>query len=231
MAKFSVVLLTVPPAGQPAEGPGAFVKIDGRESLLRSVELFLNRDNIGQIQLVVTTEEMEEAKRKFGGHLAFSGVKLIPGGPKWFDQIAAAAEKISPECPHVILHDAARPIVAFSDIDALLDEASKFPVVALCASVRSELAEVDPANKPLAFHSPTKFVQLLYPWSFRKDKFLEMAKTRSEPQTSALSLLRGSPLNMRISNSSDAHMAKALLNMLPKPKIRAADNPFEEAQW
>ena len=93
MVKFSVVLFTAPPGGTAGPGDGAYVKIDGRESLLRAVELFLNRSNIGQIQLVVDDAMMEEAKRKFGGHLAFSGVKLVTGGPRWIDQIAAVGGK------------------------------------------------------------------------------------------------------------------------------------------
>jgi hypothetical protein len=40
------------PPGQTTEAGGAFVKIEGREALLRSVELFLNRDNVKQIQIV-----------------------------------------------------------------------------------------------------------------------------------------------------------------------------------
>ena len=88
MAIFSVIVVTAPPPGQAAETGGPFVKIDGRESLLRCVELFLNRDNVKQIQIVFTAEAMEDAKRKFGPHLSFSGVKILTGGPKWVDQLA-----------------------------------------------------------------------------------------------------------------------------------------------
>src|SRR3954468_1181427 len=108
MAIFSVLLLTAPPAGQAAEAGGPFVKIDGRESLLRAVELFLNRDNVKQILVAFPEDMMEEAKRKYGGHLSLFGVKLLGGGPRWMDQLAAGAEKLSPDTSHVILHDAAR---------------------------------------------------------------------------------------------------------------------------
>ena len=77
MATFSVLILTAAPTGQGAEAGGAFVKIDNREALLRSVELFLNRDNIKQLQLVFHEQDAEEGKRKFGAHLGFSGVKLV----------------------------------------------------------------------------------------------------------------------------------------------------------
>src|SRR6185437_8783012 len=121
MSEFSVLLLTAPPPGQITEAGGAFVKIDGRESLLRAVELFLNRDNVKQIQLVINHDFLDQAKQKFGGHLSFSGVKLASSpAPTWADQIAAGAAKISESATHVILHDAARPAVAYSDIDLLM---------------------------------------------------------------------------------------------------------------
>jgi len=231
MASFSVLILTAAPPGQSVEAGGAFVKIDGRECLLRSVELFLNREPIKQIQLAVLPENQEEAKRKYGGHLGFSGVKMIAAGPKWIDQIAAAAEKVSPDCTHVIVHDAARPAVAFSDIDALLAEAEKHPAIVLTAPLRSSLVEVDEGAAAVAFHPPSRFVQLLTPQAYTREKFLEMAKTRAEVHPSQITLLKGSPLNVRVAGPGDAALVKAMLNMLPKPKVRGPENPFEEAQW
>jgi hypothetical protein len=43
--------------------------------------------------------------------------------------------------------------------------------------------------------------------------------------------LPGSNLNIRVNGSSNAALAKVIIAMLPKPKIRAAENSFEEAQW
>src|SRR3954463_4114011 len=115
MAVFSVLLVTAAPPGLPAEGGGAFVKIDGREALLRSVELFLNRENVKQVQLVVEPDALDEAKRKYGPTLGFSAVKRRAGGVKWMEQLAAVADRIAEEATHVIVHDAARPAVPSSD--------------------------------------------------------------------------------------------------------------------
>src|SRR5688572_18057103 len=60
MAVFSVLVMTAAPPGQASEAGGAYVKIDGREALLRSVELFLNRDNVKQILLAVLPDMLEE---------------------------------------------------------------------------------------------------------------------------------------------------------------------------
>ncbi len=231
MAIFSVLLLTAVPPGHRTDGGAAFIKIDGREALLRSVELFLNRDNVKQIQLVIFPESLEEAKRKFGAHLGFSGVKLVSGGPGWMDQIAAAGATIAAEATHVLVHDAARPAVPYSDIDAVMAAAETNAAVTLTASVRTTLLETDEGGNPLAYHLPSHFVQVLTPQGFSKQRFAEMVKAKAEPHASQWTLVRGSPLNLRLASGADGGMVKTMINMLPKAKIKAPSSPFEEAQW
>jgi len=231
MSSFSVLVLTAPPPGQTQESAGAFVKVDGREALIRSVELFLNRDNVKQVQLVVANESAEEVKRKFGGNLGFMGVKLLTAGPKWMEQIAAAGPKIAPEATHVIVHDAARPGVPYSDIDALMDAAASSPAATLAAPVRATLVEVDEGGNAMAFRSPAEYMQLLTPQVFAKAKFMEMASSQKELHPSQIKLIKGSGLNIRVGTSADAALAKSMLGMMPKPKIKAPSSPFEEAQW
>jgi 2-C-methyl-D-erythritol 4-phosphate cytidylyltransferase len=225
------LILTAPPPGQSAEGGGAFVKIDGREALLRSVELFLNRDNVKQLQLAITTDAMEEVKRKFGGHLGFSGVKLVNGGPRWMDQIAAAAGTVSAEATHVIIHDAARPAVPYSDIDAIMSAAEQQQAVVLATTVRTSLLETDEGGSPVSIHSSHSYMHLLTPQVYSKAKFTEMAKSKAELHASHITVVKGSPLNIRIAGGSDASLVKAMIALLPKPKTKALSSPFEEAQW
>jgi 2-C-methyl-D-erythritol 4-phosphate cytidylyltransferase len=231
METFSVLILTAAPTGLAAEAGGAYLKIDGRESILRSVELFLNRDNVKQVQVVFLPDDAEEGRRKYGPHLGLFGVKVLTGGPRWIDQVAAAAEKISADATHVVLHDAARPAVPFSDIDALLDAAPKHAALSLATPVRTPLVEVDEGGGALAFHPPTRFMQLLTPQAFSVAAFKEMAKSKKEPHASAFALLKGSPLNVRAGGPGDEKMVRTMINLLPKPKVKGPSNPFEEAQW
>jgi 2-C-methyl-D-erythritol 4-phosphate cytidylyltransferase len=230
-AQFSVVLVTAAPPGQAAEAGGAYVKIDGRESVLRAVELFLNRDNVKQVQLVFLPDFLDEGKRKFGGHLGLTGVKVVCGGPRWIDQLAAAGEKISPDATHVIVHDAARPAVAYSDIDALMEAAEKHKAVMLATPMRSTLVEVDEAGSPVGYASPDRFMNLVTPQAFTRGRFLEMCKSKAEVHASEVTLLKGSPLNVRVGGSGDAGFVNTMIRMLPKPKIKGPTSPFEEAQW
>jgi 2-C-methyl-D-erythritol 4-phosphate cytidylyltransferase len=228
---YSVVVATAAPAGMAAEAGGAFVKIDAREALLKSVELFINRDNVKQIQVVFLTDFLDEGKRKYGGHFGLTGVKVIGGGPTWIDQLAAAAPSLSNEASHVIVHDAARPAVAYYDIENLMECAAKNPAVALATPLRSPLIEVDEHGHAKRYHAPVNFMNLVTPMAFTKEKFLELAKTKTEFPASELMLVKGSPLNVRIGGSGDVSMIKAMLNMLPKPKVKGPTSPFEEAQW
>jgi 2-C-methyl-D-erythritol 4-phosphate cytidylyltransferase len=231
MAVFSVLITTAAPPGLAGEAGGAYVKIDGREALLRSVELFLNRENVKQIQLAVLPDMLEEAKRKFGAHLGFSGVKLISGGPKWTDQIRAAGEKISPDATHVIVPDAARPAVPYSDIDSLMDATEKSDAVMLVAPLRTPLVELDEGGSAVSYHPPASFMHLLTPQAYSKAKFAEMASSGKELHPSQVRVLKGSPLNVRLGGPGDATLVKAMTNMLPKPKVKPPSSPFEEAQW
>jgi 2-C-methyl-D-erythritol 4-phosphate cytidylyltransferase len=231
MTRFSVVVLTAPPPGLSGETGGSLVKIDGREALLRSVELFLNRDNIKQIQLVFTPEYINDGKAKFGAHLGFSGVKLVTGGPRWIDQIIAAAPTIAAESTHVLIHDAARPAVPYSDIDAILDAAGQHPAVALTSPARSTMIETDEGGFPVAVHSPKHLSHLLTPQVFGRSAFDEMVAAKAELHPSKLTLIKGSGLNVRIGGASDASLAKAMIGLLPRPKMKASINPFDEAQW
>jgi 2-C-methyl-D-erythritol 4-phosphate cytidylyltransferase len=231
MAIYSVILLTAPPPGQSAEASGAYVKVDGRESLLRAVEMFLNRDNVKQLQLVVASQSAEETRRKFGANLGLYGVKLVPAGTKWIEQIQAAGKNIAAECTHVIIHDTARPAVPYSDIEAAMAEAEKSDAVLLATPVRASLIEVDEGNAGMAYHLPSSFMQVQTPQVFARDVFEQIVKSGAEPHPSQMTIVKGSPLNIRVGSVADASFAKAMMAMLPKPKIRAASSPFDEAQW
>src|SRR5438045_8644278 len=99
MALFSVIVVTAAPAGLGSDAGGSFVKIDGRESLLRAVELYLNRDNIKQIQLVFDNIKLEEGKRKYGGPLRFFGVEVVGAAQQCVERPERAEGQMSQERP------------------------------------------------------------------------------------------------------------------------------------
>ena len=230
MANFGVIVFTASPeAGASAQG--AYVKVDGREALLRSVELFINRDNITQIVVGFTPADAEQAKAKFGSHLVILGFKAATGGPSLRDQLKAAAEKLPADITHVILHDAARPAVSPLDVDKLLEAAESHKAVALVAPVAGTTVRVDEAGT-LNDPTPGKALRyLLWPQAFSRAVFDEIIAKGYDSVLSRIEPIDSSPLNLRVGSAADAGLLKAMISLLPKGKSKASTNPFDEAQW
>ena len=225
-SNYAVLLLTAPPPGDEADD-GALVKIDGRESVMRAMELFVNRAGVSQILLVINPSRAEQYKQKVASHLSFMGIKLIEGGATWAEQCQAARPKLADEVTHIVLHDAARPAVPYPDLDALLSGDSVAPVVALGLPISGMLADVDRVPGA-ATRSAAHLAQIVTPIVFERGAFNQFCDSGELPVT--IDLLRGSPLNVRC-GSTEPNFVKAMISLLPKPKVRAANSPFEEAQW
>ncbi|MEM8875946.1 MAG: 2-C-methyl-D-erythritol 4-phosphate cytidylyltransferase [Planctomycetota bacterium] len=227
--RFAVVLLTAPPihGGDPG---GAYVKVAEREPILRCVEMFVTRPMTQQMLAIIRASDKEDVNLKFQAHLSFSGVKTVVGGDKWHDQIAAAAEHIKDDITHVIVHDAARPAVAFTDLDDLEEAAGSAPAVGLAAPVADVVVEYAD-GKPVRYHDPAGYRLLLTPQAFTRAEFDDLAKSKVETAAERIRLLDANPLNQRVNNAKDAKRVAALLKLLPQPKREENLGPFGEAQW
>lgn len=231
MSKFGVIVYTAAPDA--ASSPqGAFVKVDGRECVLRSVELFVNAPDVAQIVVAFSPADAEQAKQKFGSHALIMGFKVATGGPALRDQLKAAAEKLPDDVTHVILHDAARVAVSAVDVERLLEGATKHDAVALVAPVLAgTLVRIDESGTLVEPASGKSLRQLATPQSFARKTFDELVAKGIDSVLSRIVPMESSPLNLRVNDARDAGLAKALIALLPKPKARASSNPFEEAQW
>ena len=78
MGKIAVI---IPAAGKGERFGGrenkAFAKLDGRPLFIRAIELFVNRDDVCQIILAVSPDDMETVKTRYGANIAFMGVLSV----------------------------------------------------------------------------------------------------------------------------------------------------------
>lgn len=230
MTKFDVIVFTAAPDAS-ASPQGAMTKVDGRESLLRAVELFVNREGVAQITVGLVPDQAEAIKTKLGSHLMILGVKTATGGPAYIDQLKAARAKLSPDSTHVVLHDAARPCVAQPELDTLLEASAKADAIAMACGVSGTLVALDETDRILETIATRSLRALLTPQVFTRKVFDELCDKGFESIKSRLALHDSTRLNIRVNSSSDATLAKAHLTLLPKPKIKVSSNPFEEASW
>src|SRR5271154_2730284 len=76
MANFAVIF---PAAGRSSrfrdKEKKPFVNLDGRAVWLRSVEQFITRSDVGQCVIVVSKDDQEMFRRRFGANLVFMNIQ------------------------------------------------------------------------------------------------------------------------------------------------------------
>jgi len=250
MAKVSVI---VPGAGAgkrfaaAASGPGAkgsklFQRIKGQPVVIRTLEAFSTRDDVCQVQLVVSADDMDEMKAKYSGNLGFMGVKLTAGGATRAESVRNALANVVDEAEFVCVHDAVRPCVSAVWIDAVFAEAAKTGAAILAYPVHGTLKKVSEAKVIDETVSRSGLWQAQTPQVFRKDLLVKAYTGDVEGVTDdaqliertghPVSVVMGDPRNIKITTPGDLALAAAVIGTLPKPKPkRGYENPFSEAQW
>lgn len=123
------------------------MQLVGRPVFQRSIELFLNRPEVRQIILAVNPDSIDDFKFRWSDRLAFHDVTIVPGGrlERW-ETVSKALEAVDPQCTHVAIHDAARPMTSSGLIDRVFSTAARFPAVIPGLSVAATLKRVAAAE-------------------------------------------------------------------------------------
>ncbi|MDG2423078.1 MAG: IspD/TarI family cytidylyltransferase [Phycisphaerales bacterium] len=144
------IAVIIPAAGSSTRFDGGdklAADLGGRPLLLRTVEAFTRRDEVGQIIVAGPPDGLDAFKDRFGAGLGFHGVNLVEGGKvdRW-ETVRNALAAVSSECTHVAVHDAARPLVSDQMLDRVFMAAGKLGAVVPVLAMSSTLKEIDPAS-------------------------------------------------------------------------------------
>lgn len=244
MAKFSVI---IPAAGKGERFGGAekksFAKLDGRPIFLQTVQHFIHREDVCQKILVVAPEDLASMKASYGANLGFMGVTLIEGGARRCDSVAAALGTVSDDAEYVAIHDAARPCVTSTMIDAVFSEAVKCGAAILAAPITGTIKRVSDGNLVEETLPREPLYEAQTPQVFRKDLLVSAYERLPEIEEEVtddarVMELAGIPVsvvisdasNIKITTKADRFLATAILKSRPvktAPRLGA----FEEAQW
>lgn len=244
MARFSVIIAA---AGKSERFGGGqkktFAKLDGRPVFLRSIERFINRSDVCQTILVVAPEDIDTVKAQYGPNLGFMGVKLIEGGARRFDTIAAALQVVAEDADYVAVHDAARPCVSDAMIDDVFAEATKSSAAILAAPIvgtlklvgKSMVIDQTTAREGLyEAQTPQVFKRslLLDSYNTAKDSGKEITDDAQVVELAghAVKVVKSDYTNLKITTKGDMALANAILKARPIKKIPRI-GVFEEAQW
>ncbi|MCA8989436.1 MAG: 2-C-methyl-D-erythritol 4-phosphate cytidylyltransferase, partial [Planctomycetaceae bacterium] len=142
--KFAVIL---PAAGsssrfQKDRRKKPFVELKRRAVWLRSVEHFINREDVVQTIVVIAPEDREFFQTKFQPNLAFMDVQVVDGGKERADSVYNALCQLKPEVEYVAVHDAARPLLTQEWINRVFNAAVQHGAAILGIPVTSTMKEV-----------------------------------------------------------------------------------------
>jgi 2-C-methyl-D-erythritol 4-phosphate cytidylyltransferase len=247
MAAFAVIL---PAAGRSSrfrdKEKKPFVNLDGRAVWLRTVEQFVTRSDVAQCIIVVSPDDQEMFRRRYGANLAFMNVQIANGGAERFESVANALALVKPEVEFIAVHDAVRPCITESLITEVFAKAEKTGAAMLAVPVSDTLKQVD-ANKQVKATMPRQGVWLAQtPQVFRRDWLQEVYENRTrlganftddaqlvEAAGYAVHVVEGATTNIKITTRQDLILADAILKSLPKPKPSGPVHPFggEEEMW
>ena len=239
------VAVIIPAAGASRRFGGRTKKIfewiKDRPVFIRSIELFVNRDDVAGVQLVAAAEDMEMLKTRFAANLGFMGVKLTPGGAERTDSVRNALASLPPEADFVCVHDAVRPCVSSLWIDAVFAAAQKTGAAILAYPVHGTLKKVDRNDRITETIERAGLWEAQTPQVFARDLLERAYERASGPATDdaalvealgeTVTVVRGDPRNVKITTRSDLALAEAVVDSLPIPKRARPAGPFDEAQW
>lgn len=248
MASFAVILA--------AAGKGSrfhdshyrkpFAPLADRAVWLHSAEKFVNRDDIQQFIVVISAEDREAFMSKFGANVAILGIDVVEGGATRAQSIRHGLEAVRDDVDFVIVHDAARPCLASVWIDELLRVVQKTGAVTMGIPVVSTLKRVEDGNvqetvardqlwesqTPQAFQRQLLIDAFAQPSSAGR----EVEQATDEAQLvewlgHPVTMIKGSPLNRKITTKEDLRFAAMALKALPKPRLDGPAHPFADDMW
>ena len=245
MAKVAVIV-TAAGAGQRFGGQvkKPFAQIDNRPVFIRSIELFINRPDVCQTILTVAPDDYDVVKEKYAANIMFMDIKLVKGGAERFESVRAAVEAVDPSADLICVHDAVRPYVLETWIDAVFAEAEKSGAAILAAPLSGTIKKVADSGFIDETVSRAGLYEAQTPQVFRRDvlakAYAELPDDFSptddaavvERTGHAVSIVEADRRNLKITLPGDMDLMKVLLKQMPKKaKGPAPRGPFEEAQW
>lgn len=213
-----------------------FVPLNSKAVWLYSAERFLARNDVKQVILVIAEEDREEFTMKFGANVAILGITVVPGGVERADSIQNALARVKPEIDFVAVHDAARPCIADEWITRVFEAAEKTDAAMLAVPVAGTLKRVAADGTIEETVPRANLWEAQTPQVFRRTLLLEAYAKRAGFQATddaqlverigvKVTVVQGSPINLKITTHEDLRLAEQALKAMPKPK-NLGINPF-----
>jgi 2-C-methyl-D-erythritol 4-phosphate cytidylyltransferase/2-C-methyl-D-erythritol 2,4-cyclodiphosphate synthase len=209
-----------------AGGPKQYRLLAGRTVLARTVEAFLNHPGVGRVRVIIHRDD-DDLYTDAIGSLARHPKLAAPvhGGAERQDSVRLGLESLSADAPGLVLiHDAARPFVDTGVITRVIDAAARHGGAIAALPVFDTIKRADGADAPRIDGTVPRdrlwraqtpqgfaFAPILSAHRAAAGKAMTDDAAVAEAAGIAVSLVAGSPDNMKITQAEDFGMAEILL--------------------
>ncbi|MEK6557322.1 MAG: 2-C-methyl-D-erythritol 4-phosphate cytidylyltransferase [Candidatus Margulisiibacteriota bacterium] len=206
--------------------PKQFLSLEGKPILAYSLEAYENNPHISEIILVMNPEYMNIYEKWIPKKNYPKLSTVIPGGLTRQQSSFEGIKVCSPEATHVLIHDAARPLISQRIINDCVKKLQKVAAVSTVIPANDTIYEID--SKHHLKHIPDRryLCQVQTPQGFKfecireahelslRDNRFDITDDASlvfAYQLSTIGLVQGDPENIKITYPQDLELAKMLL--------------------
>lgn len=205
--------------------PKQFLELAGKPIIFHTLKPFEECDSIDEV-IVVLPAEQSAGFLSMAGKLGLRKLtKVIPGGLTRADSVRRGLQAIRSATAHIVaVHDGVRPFVTVDEIENTITAAKKSGAAILVAPAIDTIKEVNDSGDVLRTLDRKQLRHALTPQCFRfdllrrafenvdvNDPSLTDESYLIEKLGERVSIVEGSPRNMKITTQADLALAEAML--------------------
>jgi len=199
-----------------SEIPKQFIEIGNKRIIDYSIDAFKESKLIDKIIIVVSKQFINEVSKKYPNDI------VVEGGASRTESSYNGLLSCPEGSQKILIHDAARPFVSQRIILSCIDALDVYKAVVTSISVTDTIIKVSD-DYVLEVQDRDKLFLNQTPQGFEYNTIMKAHENSMEKATDDISLLKlneikckivkGSPKNIKITNSTDIHTAKSILNL------------------
>lgn len=203
-------------------GSKALVRLNGKTTLARVLELFLALDEIDKIVVVGPPSRLENAQREVEALHPRKPVIVKAGGESRQDSVRAGLAAIG-DCDYVLVHDAARPLATATLVRrvlaAAIESGAAFPAIAPRDAVKrvegNRLVESLDRSRIVLAQTPQGFSHELLARAHREAADAGLVGDDDAQLVAAaghaVAVVPGEPANIKLTTPEDLEVVEALI--------------------
>lgn len=205
-----------------------YIKIDGKEIIAHTIDVFYNNENIDEIIVCIKKEEESFFKTEILNKYNFENIKIAYGGKERQDSIYNGLKKLDSNSDIVLIHDGARPFVSHAIINNVIEETKDKKAVVVGVPVKDTIKVVEdgivkdtPSREKLwSAQTPQTFEKDLivraYENAYKNNFYGTDDSMLVEFLGQEVKMVLGSYENIKITNPEDINVAKQILELRKK---------------